>query len=148
MQSVLFEPPSKYLLLSLQEEPYREILNGTKKYEYRTHFPKESTTAFVYVSQKVKAVKAIIEFDCPVLGSAEEISRLSDQIKPGSYDSLMRYLKGGTGYAIPVKKITEFEPISLEELRKRFSGFTVPQSYYFLETKEELLQFFLERAKG
>lgn len=147
MRPTLFERSPRYVLLSLREGPYNEIRSGVKKYEYRTRYLKEPTIAFVYVSQKVKAIKAFIEFDPPIVGSDKKISQLADQIKPGCYTIMMEYFKNGVGYAIPVNKMVEFEPISLEELRNRFPGFVAPQSYYLLEKKEELLRFLLERAK-
>lgn len=147
IRPILFEEPPHYLLLSLREGPYNEIVCGIKKYEYRTRYPKEPTIAFIYVSQKVKAIRAVIEFEAPIIGSEEEISQMADQIKPGSYEGIMEYFKHRNGYAIPIKKIIEFEPILLDELRDRFPGFVVPQSYYLLERKEELLKFLLERVK-
>lgn len=134
-----------YVLLSLQEQPYLDIKSGIKIYEYRTRYQKVPTTAFVYVSQKVKKIMGIIEFGFPIIGSAEEISLISEKIKPGSYDVMMAYMKKGVGYAIPVKQLTEIEPVSLKDLRDRFKGFTVPQSYYMLNNKEELLAHLLSR---
>ena len=73
-----------YVLLSLREEPYLEIKSGKKVYEYRTHYHKTPTTAFVYVSRSIKKIMAIIEFDAPIIGTDEEISELSEKMKPGS----------------------------------------------------------------
>lgn len=147
IQEIFFadEAIPNYVLLSLQEQPYLDIKSGVKIYEYRTRYQKVPTTAFVYVSHKVKKIMGIIEFDTPIIGSAEEISLISERIKPGSYDVMMEYMKNGVGYAIPVKQLTEIEPVTLEELRSRFKGFAVPQSYYLLNNKKELLEFLLSR---
>lgn len=138
------EPPN-YVLLSLQEKPYLEIKSGKKIYEYRTRYQKIPTTVFVYVSQTVKKIMAIMEFGTPIIGTDKEISELSERIKPGSYAGMMEYLHKGVGYAIPVLKMIEIEPVSLGELQKRFVDFVVPQSYYMLNNKKELLDFLLSR---
>lgn len=145
VQENLFENEkiSNYVLLSLQEQPYLDIKSGIKIYEYRTRYQKVPTTAFVYVSQKVKKIMGIMEFGSPIIGSAEEISSISEKIKPGSYDVMMEYMKKGVGYAIPVKQLTEIEPVSLKDLRCKIKGFTVPQSYYMLNNKKELLEYLL-----
>ncbi len=136
---------NKYVLLSLQEKPYEEIKAGKKFFEYRTRYQKCPTIAFIYVSHKVKCIKAMIEFDEPIIGTDIQISSLSEKIKPGSYDGMMKYLSKGTGYAIPIRRFIEIEPVSLAELREKFGSFVVPQSYYMLNQKEELLKFLLEK---
>ncbi|HEY3425031.1 MAG TPA: hypothetical protein VGL27_09565 [Negativicutes bacterium] len=145
-QMSLFEKEKKYVLLSIREEPYKDILSGIKKYEYRTRYLKEATTAFIYVSRNIKKVMAVIEFDRPIIGSDVEISQIAEHIKRGSYEDMMEYLKNGIGYAIPVKEITEIQPIPLEELKLKFSNFVVPQSYYLLDNKKELLNYFLSKS--
>ena len=139
------DPLPNYVLLSLQEKPYLEIKSGNKIYEYRTRYQKTPTTVFIYISQTVKKITAIMEFDTPIIGNSEEISELAEKIKPGSYAGMMEYLAKGTGYAIPVMKMTEIEPVPLSELKKRFTNFVAPQSYYLLNNKSELLNFLLSR---
>ena len=134
-----------YVLLSLQEQPYLEIKSGKNIYEYRTRYQKKQTTAFVYVSRTIKKIMAIIEFETPIIGTDKEISELSEKIKPGSYAGMMEYLKKGTGYAIPVLKMIEIEPVSLSELKNEFADFVVPQSYYLLNNKEKLLYYLLAK---
>ncbi|MCH5251488.1 MAG: hypothetical protein J1F22_00820 [Lachnospiraceae bacterium] len=136
----------RLVLMSLKEKPWREILSGKKKYEFRTRYTASETIAFIYVSREVKAVCGIIFFGKPVIGSAEEISRLSEEINPGSYSYMMEYLSKGTGYAIPVKKVVEIKPISLETIRQKAERFVVPQSYYYLDTekKKKLLEVLVE----
>lgn len=51
------------------------------------------------------------------------------------------------GYAIPIEKITLLKELSLVELQKHFPNFVVPQSYYILDKKPELLSF-LEAKEG
>lgn len=138
----------RYVLLSLREKPYKEILCGEKKYEYRTRYSNQETVAFIYVSQTIKKICGVILFDKPIVGNAEEISCLSEESKPGSHSVMKEYFKNGTGYAIPVKKVIEFVPISLNRIKSIFPNFVVPQSYYYLDTteKRELLEFILKES--
>lgn len=136
------------VLLSLKEKPYKEILSGEKKYEYRTRYSDEETVAFIYVSQTIKKICGVIFFDKPIIGTDEEISCLAEKYKPGSYSVMMEYLKNGIGYAIPVKKVIEFSPISLSKIQSNFPDFVVPQSYYYLDTKEkkDVLDFIINES--
>ena len=58
---------------------------------------------------------------------------------------MMEYLHKGIGYAIPVLRMIEIEPVSLSELQKKFVDFVIPQSYYMLNNKNELLDFLLSK---
>lgn len=139
---------NRYVLMSLREKPYKEILSGKKKYEYRTRYTNKETVAFIYVSQSVKKICGIIFFDKPIVGSTEEMSLFSEKHNPGSYSVMMDYFKKGIGYAIPVKKMIEISPISLSKIKDNFPNFVVPQSYYYLDTQEkkELLEFLLRES--
>lgn len=145
MQLSLFEGDTTYVLMSLQEKYYNEIKAGKKQYEFRKRYCKGRTTAFIYISKKIKAIKGIITFDEPIYGSAEEISALSEKINPNSYSGMMDYLDKGKGYALPIIEICGIKEVSLEELRRRFKGFAVPQSYYLLNKKPDLLHFLLSQ---
>ncbi len=52
----------EYVLMSIREEYYNDIIAGKKKYEYRKVYRKSETTAFIHVSKTKKAVLAIIDF--------------------------------------------------------------------------------------
>lgn len=140
-QVSLFENKPVNVLLSLLEEPYSQMLSGEKRYEYRTRYQKVPTTAYVYISRTKKKIVAKIEFDTPIIGTSEEIATLAEKEQPGHYDRKMEYFHGDTAYAIPIKKIIPLKEVSLEELRKLFPDFVVPQSYYILDKKPELLNY-------
>ena len=140
-QISLFEKEPTNVLLSLLEEPYNQMLSGEKRYEYRTRYLKVPTTADVYISRTKKKIVAKIEFDKPIIGTAEEIATLAEKEQPGNYNKMIDYFHGGTAYAIPIKKIIPLKEVSLEELRKLFPDFVVPQSYYILDKKPELLNY-------
>ena len=134
-----------WVFMSLQEQYWWEIKRGKKPYEFRKRYCKGPTTAFVYISGKARAVEGVVSFGDPIFGSSQEISALAEKSRPGSYQDIMSDLKGGCGYALPVLGFLEIEPVPLCELRRRFEGFSVPQSYYFLEKKPELLKFLLSK---
>ncbi|HEU5140066.1 MAG TPA: hypothetical protein VFT51_08835 [Bacillales bacterium] len=136
------------LLLSLQPEPYNQIRQGVKKYEYRRKFINEPSLAFVYVSSPIKAVSALVEFGRPVIDSPEYIAEIAEKEKTGSFEGTMRYLEGlEKGYAIPILSFKEIQPVSLDDLRDKFQ-FTAPQSYFYLYRKPELFTFLKLKARN
>lgn len=131
----------QYILISLREEYYNEIMLGNKKYEYRKIYKKEPTKAFIYVSKTIKKIKAIIEFDTPIIDVKEKISQLAENECKGTYQAMMTYFTKDIGYAIPIKSIMEIEEVSLFDIKKNFPNFVPPQSYYSLNQKQDLLEF-------
>lgn len=146
-QLSLLEENKKNILLSLREEYYKEMINGSKKYEYRTRYLKEKSTAYIYISKTLKKVVAKIDFGKPIIGNAKEIASIAEKEHPGCYQDMIDYMYNDIGYAIPVEKITPIEEISLEELKEKFSDFVPPQSYYILDKKPELLNFLDSRCE-
>jgi predicted transcriptional regulator len=136
------------VLLSIQPQYYQMIQEGTKKYEYRRKFVNTPATTFLYVGGTTKAILGRVELDMPIIASVESICELAEHQKPGSTAGMREYLAGlEKGYAIPILSLHEIEPVSLSELRKKFSWFTVPQSYLLLEKKPELLSYLLSRPE-
>jgi predicted transcriptional regulator len=129
------------VLLSLKEEYFNEIKSGIKRYEYRKRYVKQPTTAYIYCSSPVKAIKGIIQFGTPIVGTPEEISAISEK-ETGEGSLTAEYLKGKMeGYAIPILSWEEINPISLNTIRSDFQGFVPPQSYYRLDNKTDLLKY-------
>ena len=144
-QLSIFEENKKNVLLSLREIYYNQMLDGSKKYEYRTRYLKEETIAYIYISKTYKKIVAKIEFGEPITGSAKEIATIAEKDRPGSYKDMIDYMYNDIGFAIPVKKIIPIEEVSLEELKEKFPDFVPPQSYYILDKKPELLNFLNSR---
>jgi predicted transcriptional regulator len=128
------------VLMSLKPGPFEDILAGRKLYEYRIRYPREATAAYIYVSGSVRAVRALIRFGAPLSGTARELV-LSGAAAPEEEGELDAYFHGGSGCALPVDEVIPLEPVPLRELRDRFPGVSVPQSYYYLESKPRLLAF-------
>ena len=132
-----------YILMSLLEQPFKDIVSGKKIYEYRTRYSKVPTTAFIYVSRTLRQICGVIDFDVPIIGASEEICKLAEKHQPGSSDNLMAYFRKGIGYAIPVKSARLIEAVDLSSLRELFPDFVAPQSYYLLNCKRALLEYLL-----
>ncbi|MGN7382037.1 MULTISPECIES: hypothetical protein [unclassified Paenibacillus] len=150
MQQLEFEIPEdkRIIILSLQPDPYREILEGSKKHEFRRKFLSTSVNAFIYVSSPIKEITAYIEFGKPIIDKVENIGRIAELEGSGSMEGISRYMNGlETGFAIPIISIREIEPLTLEELRKTYR-FTAPQSYIHLESNPKLKATLIQRLKA
>ncbi len=146
-QLSFIEEEPKHVLMSLKEEYYNAMLEKRKHYEYRTRYLKESSEAYIYISKTRKSVVAKIKFGKPIISDANTISLIAEQEEPGSYNGMMEYLYSNIGYAIPIEEIIPIDPVSLSELKQQFPGFVVPQSYYILDKKKELLLFLESRKR-
>ena len=149
-QLSFIEEEPKRVLMSLREEYYDAMLEGRKHYEYRTRYLKEESEAYIYISKTKKSIVAKIRFGEPIIADANTIALIAEQEEPGSYNGMMEYLYNNIGYAISVEEIIPIEEVSLSELQQQFPNFVVPQSYYLLDKKPELLSFLdsRERAKS
>ena len=148
-QLSLLEEEPKCVLMSLREEYYEAMLEGRKHYEYRTRYLKEKSEAYIYISKTKKSIVAKIRFGEPIIADANTIALIAEKEEPGSYNDIVEYLYNNIGYAIPVEEIIPIKEVSLNELQQQFPNFVVPQSYYLLVKKPELLSFLdsRERAK-
>lgn len=146
-QLSFFEKSATFVLMSLREEYYDAMLNGRKHYEYRTRYLKEKSEAYIYISKTKKSIVAKIKFGEPIIGDANTIATIAEQEESGCYQAMIEYLHNNVGYAIPIEKITLMEEVPLSELQQRFPKFVVPQSYYILDKKLELLSFLKSKEK-
>lgn len=129
------------ILLSLKEKYFNEIKSGIKRYEYRKRYVDMPSVAYIYCSSPTKAIKGIIKFDTPIIGTPEEISDISER-ETGEGALTAEYLKGKEkGYAIPVISWEEIEPVTLSTLKHDIPNFIPPQSYYRLDNKPKLHQY-------
>ena len=133
-----------FMLMSLRETPHKHILDGEKKYEFRSRFTKGESLAFIYVSNTVREIQSIIYFGEAIRGNAEKLSVYDNENDSNVVEKLERYFHHSEGCAIPIKAIWRLSPINLTKLKKHFNGFVVPQSYYWLSNKPELLNILLE----
>lgn len=146
-QLSLFESEPKCVLMSLREEYYNAMLDGRKHYEYRTRYLKEASDAYIYISKTKKSIVAKIRFGKPIIEDAKTIATIAEQDEAGSYKGIIEYLCNNIGYAIPIKDIIPIKEVPLSELKQHFPNFVVPQSYYILDKKPEVLSFLESRER-
>lgn len=146
-QLSLFESEPKCVLMSLREEYYDAMIDGRKHYEYRTRYLKEASDAYIYISKTKKSIVAKIRFGNPIIGDAKTIATIAEQDEAGSYKGIIEYLYNNIGYAIPIEEIIPIKEVPLSELKQNFPNFVVPQSYYILDKKPEVLSFLESRER-
>ena len=146
-QLSLFESEPKCVLMSLREEYYDAKIDGRKHYEYRTRYLKEASDAYIYISKTKKSIVAKIRFGNSIIGDAKTIATIAEQDEAGSYKGIIEYLYNNIGYAIPIEEIIPIKEVPLSELKQNFPNFVVPQSYYILDKKPEVLSFLESRER-
>lgn len=127
----------RIMLLSFKPNVYQKIYDGIKIFEHRRNFPNEPIIAYMYVSKPVRAIKGIVYLnnrhtiaDWKQQFSADEaaVKRIKE------YETSYRY-------AMEVSEFQETTAISLDDLKRDFLGFVVPQSYIYLDKNLELLKY-------
>lgn len=122
-----------YILMSINNQYFQDILEGKKLYEYRTRFTSYKTKAFIYLPGPDKKIAGLIDFDYPIKGSPEEIGDFYEKYDNGNKEEMLSWLGEKDAFAIPILKITLFKPLGLERLKEKFPQFSPPQSYYYLD---------------
>ena len=131
-------------MISLKEEYFERILDGTKPLEFRRVFASSLHEPFlcaIYVSSPVQAVRGIVYFDKPIKDSIEGLLELARKSNYPFIESVRAYFnEKATGYVLPVINARLFKkPIDLRSLQKIHHKFRPPQSFYCLE-KEQFLK--------
>lgn len=132
------EETKRYVLISLKPEYFEWMLNGYKKYEYRSRFPDCKTFTFIYVTKPVGAIQACIEFDKPIKNHSELIGCTGQGVED--------FIAGrkGNKMAIPIKSIHLLNtPIDLCTMR--CYGITAPQSFSYLKADSPFLSLLKEK---
>jgi predicted transcriptional regulator len=135
----------KYIMMSLQEQYYLQIIDGTKKYEYRRLFKNYALNSFIYITSPVKLLTGYLKLGEPIIGTPKQIADLAESIRVGHGAIMYDYMKDlRKCYAIPINSIFEFEqPLALDSIKTVFPKFTPPQSYILMENYKELLDYLL-----
>ncbi len=131
----------RYVLISLKPEYFQWMLDGYKKYEYRSRFPETKTITFIYVTKPIGAIKACIEFDKPIKNH-EELIGCSGQ---GVED----FIEGrkGNKMAIPIRKIHLLKAnIDLNTMREH--GVTAPQSFSYIKKDSSFFALLKSNVEG
>ncbi len=125
------------MLLSFKPHIYQKIYDGLKIFEHRRNFPDEKVLAYMYISKPVRAIKGIVylnnrhtitDWENEFASDSDAISRIKE------YEKSYRY-------AMEISEFQETNEISLDDLKRDFPNFTVPQSYIYLDKNPELLKY-------
>ncbi len=126
-----------YILMSLKPQFYRLILAGKKKHEFRKRFPDKPINAFIYVTQPVGAVKALLELDSPI----KEPEGLIGHEGIGVREFIHGQKPGRV--ALPIRSVRPLKKaVDLEVLKTKFHTHA-PQSYIYLHNNPGLLKHLL-----
>jgi len=117
--------------MSIRKDPFEALLDGRKKHEFRRKFYLNNPCQSVfYVSSPVKAICGVGIFDKPIYDTIDNLVKIIKSHSFSSPESLKSYFKDvDYGYALPIKKIKNINPISLAEIREEIPNFRPPQSY-------------------
>lgn len=136
----------KYILMSLQEQYYTQIINGTKKYEYRKVFKEYPLSAFIYITKPKMVIKGYVKFGMPIIGTPEKISEIAEAQRLGHGKIILDYLNGlKKCYAVPILEVHEFnDELSIKQIKSAIPSFHPPQSYLTMENHPRLLDYLLK----
>lgn len=124
------------LLLSIRPEYVRQILEGTKRVEYRTRVRKDTSVnqVLIYQSQDVRKIVAEFRIAGVMEGSPQEIWEKTKEMGGIEEKAYYHYFRNNTvAYAYRICDVKLFEtPISLDQL-----GIDkAPMSYQYVEIPE------------
>ena len=137
MQDALFDEPAagqqppEPVLMSLNPEYYELMWQGLKRHEFRRRYVAgRPTTWYVYLTVPESRLAAVIDLDTPIVASPDRIAALAEQAREGNGASVFAYLRDlDQGFALPIRRVREFEGFTATELRDLLEGFHPPQGY-------------------
>ena len=129
------------IYVSIKQESTSKIVQGIKNHEFRNYIPKESFKfLYVYVTAPQSQLKYVIEIG--------NIVKYPEQLEVEGDGNLDFNQGKKSKYAYPIMKVYELtNPISLEELKKRF-GFVPPQAFSYAERYRGLTERILTAEKA
>lgn len=129
------------LLLSIRSQYASMIFEGNKKVELRRVKPRQlhsEDLIIVYATSPKKAIIGVLEVEKIIEDSPKNLWNIVQEKAGIDHDKFREYYKNSsTGFAIFLKNYASFdEPITLEKLRQKWSGFRPPQCYHYLGKQE------------
>jgi predicted transcriptional regulator len=137
VQDALFEDPGtsrrppEPVLMSLNPQYYDLMWQGLKWYEFRRRYLTDCpTTWYVYLTVPASRLAAVIDLEPAVVGSPQTIAALAEQAREGNGAPVHAYLRDlEHGFALPIRRVREFEGFTATELRELLGSFHPPQGY-------------------
>ena len=125
----------KSVLLSIRPEYVREILKGTKRYEFRRSIFKDRARIkkiYIYSTAPVKKIVASFCIDEIIEDQPEELWNKCQFYSGIEKNAFFEYFKDKEkGFAIKIKDVDMFEP--LVNPNNVIPDFTPPQSFRYVD---------------
>ncbi|MHA3067202.1 hypothetical protein [Lacticaseibacillus saniviri] len=134
----LINPLMPTLMMSLHPENVAAIKQGHKQIEYRKRFFKDAFQAFVCTTGKNGGIELFIKCDTAIQADAEKLAQIGMTVQQDDYHELVDYFQPSGGLAIPILRMATVEMIPRVTMQAQFDRFSVPQGYYFLDTREKM----------
>lgn len=117
------------ILLSFKPDVFKKIQSGKKIYEHRRVLPNGPITAYIYISKPVQALAGIVYLD-----NKKEIIEWKKTYKYdlatiGRIDEYLKQYK----VVMEIQKFQNTSSILLDDIKKVFPNFLIPQMYYYLD---------------
>lgn len=122
------------VIMSIKPEFANKILDGTKKFEFRTQVPqKEFKTVIIYATSPIKKMVGEFTVRRVIKETPEELWKVTQKYAGIDYEYFSKYFKGREyGYAIEVKNYLKYyapiDPYSF------VPNFNPPQSFMYLKS--------------
>ena len=101
------------ILLSIKPEYVKQIMNGTKKYEFRKRIPKDVTSidrVYIYCTAPVSKVVGYFVFDTVLKGCSSDLWMNTVEYSGISVEDFMEYFKGCIlCYAYRISRVVCFD---------------------------------------
>jgi predicted transcriptional regulator len=139
--SLVPEPaPPILVVMSLYPQYYDLILHRRKRHEFRRHFlPGTATRWFVYLTDPVGALTAVIDLAPAILDTPAAIAEIAEQVQPGNGASVLEYLGDvPLGYAMPILRVREYPPMPGEHLADIFGRPPTIRRYTLVDKNRQL----------
>lgn len=128
------------LLISLKPNYADLIFSGLKTAELRKRISSQITNrdVFIYVSSPTRELRGGFRVGQVWQGSPEQIWSTVSNLAGVSRRTFNDYYEGqNIAFALEILDVWQYKkPLSLKDLRTRFPGFVVPQSYRYAKPNE------------
>ncbi|MBF0565668.1 MAG: ASCH domain-containing protein [Nitrospirae bacterium] len=132
---------NKPVLLSIRPEYAKKIFEGSKTVELRRVRPRYLEAGdyiLIYVSNPSKSLSGLLKVEQVVEDTIENLwEKVKDKAGVSREEFNLYYNNLSTGIGIFFDEVRRFsEPMSLEYLKEKIIGFTPPQGFRYITSKE------------